>query len=388
MQPGFSGGTRSSDRWCVADFAPRWCTRRRLRALFLQLAAVAGIVAIAAWIVETTTGHLAERNMSAGFGFLRQHAGFVIGETLIRFDAQDSYLRALVVCGLNTVFVSLLACVAATILGAVIGLGRLAANPVLQRLASLYILTFRNTPLLLQMILWYALLQSLPPVRQAISVAGSVFLSQRGLRLPALEVEPGGLVAAVGVIAVAIVVVSRVGLRWRLPVLIASLLIGAAALFGRVSVDIPARRGFNFAGGLEITPEFAALFAGLTLYYAAYIAEIVRGGILAVPQGQWDAARALGFTGGSLMRYVVVPQALRVITPPLTMEYVGLIKASSLGVLVGYPELFWSVTVMIGQTGHAIEGIALLMVAYLVPSLSAAAAMNIFNRHLLRTSAA
>jgi general L-amino acid transport system permease protein len=366
----------------------RWYYDRRARALFLQLAAAAGIVAVAAWIVETTAAHLAERNMSAGFGFLRQHAGFVIGETLIRFDAQDSYLRAVVVCGLNTVFVSLLACVAATVLGAVIGLGRLAANPVLQRLASLYVLTFRSTPLLLQMILWYALLQALPPVRQAISIAGSIFLSQRGLRLPALEVEPGALMAAAGAIVVAIVLVSRVGVRWRLPMLIASLLIGAAALFGRVGVDIPERRGFNFAGGLEITPEFTALFAGLTLYYAAYIAEIVRGGILAVPQGQWDAARALGLSARRVMRHVVVPQALRVITPPLTMEYVGLIKASSLGILVGYPELFWSVSVMIGQTGHAIEGIALLMLAYLVPSLSAAAAMNAFNRRLLRTSAA
>src|SRR5262245_13145296 len=324
----------------------RWYYDRRARVLFLQLAAAAGIVAVGAWIVETTAAHLAERNMSAGFGFLRQPAGFVIGETLIPFDSQDSFLRALVVCGLNPVFVSLLACVAATILGAVIGLGRLAANPVLQRLASLYVLTFRNTPLLLQMILWYALLQALPPVRQAISIAGSVFLSQRGLRLPALEVEPGALLVAAGAIVVAIVLVSRVGLRWRLPVLVASLLITAVALSGRVSVDIPERRGFNFAGGLEITPEFAALFAGLTLYYAAYIAEIVRGGILAVPRGQWDAARALGLSHRRIIRHVVVPQALRVITPPLTMDYVGLIKASSLGILVGYPELFLSVSVM------------------------------------------
>jgi len=366
----------------------RWCYDRRARALFLQLAAAAGIVAVAAWIVDTTATHLAERNMSAGFGFLRQPAGFVIGETLIHFDAHDSYLRAVVVCGLNTVFVSLLACVAATLLGAVIGLGRLSANPVVARLASLYVLAFRNTPLLLQMILWYALLQALPPVREAFSVAGSIFLSQRGLRLPALEVEPAALLAAAGAIVVAIVLVSRVGRRWRLPVLIASLLAAAAALSGRVGVDIPERRGFNFAGGLEMTPEFTALFAGLTLYYAAYIAEIVRGGILAVPPGQWNAARALGLSDRHLMQYVVVPQAMRVITPPLTMEYVGLIKASSLGILVGYPELFWSVSVMIGQTGHAIEGIAILMLAYLVPSLSAAAAMNAFNRRLLRTSAA
>jgi general L-amino acid transport system permease protein len=238
------------------------------------------------------------------------------------------------------------------------------------------------------MILWYALLQALPPVRQAFSIAGPVFLSQRGLRLPALEIEPSVLLAAAGAIVVAIVLASRVPPRWRLLVLIVSLLIAAAALTGRVGVEIPERRGFNFAGGIEMTPEFTALFAGLTLYYAAYIAEIVRGGILAVPQGQWQAARALGLSHRHLMRHVVVPQALRVITPPLTMQYVGVIKASSLGILVGYPELFWSVNTMIGQTGHAIEGIALLMLAYLVPSLTAAAAMNAFNRRLLRTSPA
>ena len=366
----------------------RWWYDRRARALVLQLAAAAAVVAVAAWIVETTAAHLAERNMSAGFGFLRQHAGFIIGETLIPFDAQDSYLRAVVVCGLNTVFVSLLACVTATVLGALIGLGRLAANPVVHRLASLYVLAFRNTPLLLQMILWYALLQALPPVRQALSIAGTIFLSQRGLRLPALEAEPGLLLAAAGTLVAIAVLVSLVGPRWRLPLLIASFLVGAIALSGRIGIDVPVRRGFNFAGGLEMTPEFTALFAGLTLYYAAYIAEIVRGGILAVPHGQWEAARALGLSAWRVMRHVVVPQALRVITPPLTMDYVGIIKASSLGILVGYPELFWSVSAMIGQTGHAIEGIALLMLAYLVPSLGAALAMNAFNRRLLRTSAA
>jgi general L-amino acid transport system permease protein len=366
----------------------RWWYDRRARALLLQLLAAAAIVVIAAWIMETTSAHLAERNMSAGFGFLRQHAGFVIGETLIPFDAQDSYLRAVVVCGLNTVFDSLLACGAATILGTVIGLGRLAVNPVLHRLASLYVLAFRNTPLLLQMILWYALLQILPPVRQALSIAGAIFLSQRGLRIPSLEVQPAVLIEAAGTIAFVALLVSRVGPRWRIPVLITSLLAGATALSGRIGVDIPVRRGFNFIGGLEMTPEFTALFAGLTLYYAAYIAEIVRGGILAVPRGQWEAARALGLSTWRVMRHVVVPQALRVITPPLAMEYVGLIKSSSLGILVGYPELFWSVSTMIGQTGHAIEGIALLMLAYLVPSLGAAAAMNAFNRRLLRTSAA
>ena len=354
----------------------------------LQLGAAVAIVAVAAWIAETTAAHLAERNMSAGFGFLRQHAGFVIGETLIPFDAQDSYLRAVLVCGLNTVFVSLLACLAATVLGVVIGFGRLAANPVLHRLASLYVLIFRNTPLLLQMILWYALLQALPPVRQALSLAGTIFLSQRGLRLPAIEAQPSVLVTVVGTIAVMALLVTRIGPRWRLPVLVALLLVGGVALSERVVVEVPVRRGFNFAGGIEMTPEFTALFAGLVLYYAAYIAEIVRGGILAVRRGQWEAARSLGLSAWRVMRHVVVPQALRVITPPLTMEYVGIIKSSSLGILVGYPELFWSVSAMIGQTGHAIEGISLLMAAYLVPSLCAAAAMNAFNRRLLRTSAA
>jgi len=357
--------------------------------LLLQAAAAAVIFAVAAWIAQTTATHLAERNMSAGFGFLSQHAGFVIGETLIPFDAEDSYLRAVMVCGLNTVFVSLIACTASTILGVAVGLGRLAPNPVLHRLASLYVLLFRNTPLLLQMILWYALLQALPPVRQALSLAGSVFLSQRGLRLPALDIQPEAFLGTVVAIAAAAVLLWRAGQRLRLPILTASLLIGIAALSRwPIGVDYPVRRGFNFVGGLEMTPEFTALLAGLTLYYAAYIAEIVRGGILAVPAGQWEAARALGLSAWRVLRHVVVPQALRVITPPLTLEYVGIIKSSSLGILVGYPELFWSVSAMIAQTGHAIEGITLLMLAYLVPSLGAAAGMNALNRRLLRTEAA
>lgn len=369
-------------------FFRRWWYDRRTRSLLLQLAAAAAIAAAAVWIVQTTATHLAERNMSAGFGFLRQHAGFVIGETLIPFDAQDSYLRAVMVCALNTVFVSLLACAAATILGVVVGLGRLAPNPVLHRLASLYVLLFRNTPLLLQMILWYALLQALPPVRQALSLAGAIFLSQRGLRLPALDIHPAWLLATVPAVVALALLLWCAGARWRLPILIASLLVGVVVLSGHIDIDYPVRRGFNFAGGLEMTPEFTALFAGLMLYYAAYIAEIVRAGILAVPGGQWEAARALGLSSSQVMRHVVLPQALRVITPPLTMEYVGVIKSSSLGILVGYPELFWSVSAMIGQTGHAIEGISLLMLAYLVPSLCAAVGMNALNRRLLRTAAA
>ena len=190
-------------------------------------------------------------------------------------------------------------------------------------------------------------------------------------------------------IVAALLLVSRVGARWRPPVLIVSLLaVGIVALSSRVGIDYPVQRGFNFAGGLEMTPEFTALFAGLTLYYAAYIAEIIRAGVLAVPRGQWEAAGALGLSAGRIMRHVVVPQAMRVITPPLTLEYVGIIKSSSLGILVGYPELFWVVSAMIGQTGHAIEGITLLMLAYLVPSLCAAAGMNALNRRLLRTAAA
>ncbi len=172
---------------------------------------------------------------------------------------------------------------------------------------------------------------------------------------------------------------------------VALLLAGIVAVvtIGRsVEVQYPVRRGFNFTGGLEMSPEFTALLAGLVLYYAAYIAEIVRGGILAVSRGQWEAARALGLAAWPVLRRVVLPQALRVITPPLTLDYVGIIKSSSLGILVGYPELFWSVSTMIGQSGHAIEGISLLMLAYLVPSLGAAAAMNAFNRRLLRGAAA
>lgn len=357
--------------------------------MLLQIGAALLIAGFAGFIVHTTASHLAERNMSSGFGFLGDPAGFVIGESLIPFDAQDSYLRAMAVCGLNTLLVSLLSCAAATVLGGVVGVARLATNPLPRRLAALYVMLFRNTPLLLQIILWYALLQALPPVRQAIPLGTAVFLSQRGLRLPSLDLHEPARLAPLLVVGALLWLVARrpAILAWRRPVLAVLLLVGIGAVVEvsrSVDVLVPVRRGFNFAGGLEMSPEFTALLAGLVLYYAAYIAEIVRGGILAVPRGQWDAARALGLPSWPVLRRVVLPQALRAITPPLTLEYVGIIKSSSLGILVGYPELFWSVSTMVGQNGHAIEGISLLMLAYLVPSLGAAAAMNAFNRRLLR----
>jgi general L-amino acid transport system permease protein len=370
---------------------------RRFRSLLFQAAVAVMLVVVIGLVVHTTAANLARLNMASGFGFLRQHAGFQIGETLIDYDPSDSYLRAICIGGLNTLLVSALACTIATVIGTLVGVMRLAPNPLLRRFAFLYVTIFRNTPLLLQMMLWYVLLQALPPIRQALSVSGVIFLSQRGLWLPSLSVrDTPGLLALAGIAAglalMAVSVTARIRLRpaarrlrWAagivlLPACTAAFIHGHCIF----ALEFPARRGFNFEGGIQLSPEFTAVLTGLALYYAAYTAEIVRGGILAVPAGQWEASRALGLSRSQALRHIVGPQALRVAIPPLTLEYVGIIKGSSIGILVGYPELFWAIGAAIGQTGHAVEGVALLMLAYLIPSLAASIGMNAFNRRLLR----
>ncbi len=368
---------------------------RRARSVLLQVAFGLLLVGLIGLIAHTVSTNLSRLNMSAGFGFLRQHAGFQIGETLIGYDPSDSYLRAIMVGGLNTLLVSALSCVFATVIGTAVGVMRLAGSPLPRRLASCYVLVFRNTPLLLQMMLWYVVLQSLPPIRRAMSLGDSVFLSQRGLRLPSpvLHTSTGVVTAVALTLGALLVVLSPLHRRRRVSGVAGTALVlaGAAGLalsYGDFGVEFPVRHGFNFEGGIQLSPEFAAVLTGLVLYYAAYTAEIVRGGILAVSPGQWEAARAVGLSYGKALRHVVLPQALLVIIPPLTLEYVGIIKGSSIGILVGYPELFWAISAAIGQTGHAVEGVALLMAAYLVPSLLASTAMNAFNRRLVRRGVA
>jgi general L-amino acid transport system permease protein len=296
---------------------------------------VGAVLALGWYLYSNTVANLAARNIATGFAFLWRESGFEIGESpLLSYSAADTYFRALVVGLGNTFRVALLGIAAASLVGLLVGLSSLSPNLLLRGLARAYVEFFRNTPLLVQLFFWYAMItETLPAAREALNPLPGVFLSNRGIFFPL----PG---------------------------------------------SVPALEGFNFTGGGQLSPEFAALLAGLVVYTAAFIAEIVRAGILAVPRGQSDAADALGLNDFEKTRRVILPQALRVIVPPLTSQYLNLVKNSSLAVAIGYPDFVSVVNTTLNQTGQAIEGIAIIMAAYLTVSLAISAFMNWYNARL------
>ncbi len=347
-------------------------------------------------IVNNALTNLDARGIATGFGFLSQEAGFGIGLTLIEYNETYSYGRTFFVGLLNTALVSILGIVFATIIGFLIGIARLSSNWLLSRFAAVYIETFRNIPLLLQIFFWYfAVLQALPSPRNSLSFGESVFLNVRGLYLTRPVFEEGSMWIFISLVVA--LVFSFAYSRWaknkqeatgqQSPVFWVSLgaIIGlpllAFVLAGMpVSLEYPVLKGFNFRGGLSIIPELAALTLALSIYTASFIAEIVRSGINAVSHGQTEAAMALGLPKSKTLRLVVIPQAMRIIIPPLTSQYLNLTKNSSLAMAIGYPDL---VSVFAGttlnQTGQAIEIIAMTMAVYLSLSLLTSLLMNIYN---------
>ena len=373
--------------------------RPKVRSFFYQLVLLAVAVGLGYAFVINAKANLDAQNITSGFGFLEQTAGFGVNQSLIPYDESDTYARVFLVGLLNTLLVSGVGIVLATILGFVVGIARLSPNWLVARLGGAYVELIRNLPLLFQILFWYlAVLGTLPGPRQSISLFGEVFLNNRGIIVPAptLREGAGWVAAAVGFGIVATVALSLWAKRrqartgQRLPVVwLGCVLLLGLSLLVLVATDFPIGfekpelRGFNFVGGVRLIPEFVALLFALTTYTAAFIAEIVRAGLLAVPRGQTEAALALGVRRGLTLRLVVVPQALRVIVPPLTNQYLNLIKNSSLAVAVGYPDLF---AVFAGttlhQTGQAIEIIAITMAVYLAISLATSALMNWYNAHI------
>ena len=372
---------------------------REVQAIVWQIVAVAIVVGIGIFLVRNTLHNLETRNIKTGFDFLGRESGFEIGETLIPFSPAASYARALLVGFLNTVQVAILGIVLATVLGILVGIGTLSRNWLVARLTAGYIHFLRNIPVLLQIVLWYTILISerfLPGPRQAESFLG-IFATQRGIYFPVPQAHAGWIAAIVALLTgmTCLWLLSRRNTRLReatgvahsLASPAAGLLLGlpmlAWAAFGAPSAfDWPALRGFNLAGGARITPEFAAVLLGLTVYTSAFIGEIVRSGILAVPKGQTEAARALGLKSTVILRKVVLPQAMRVIVPPLTSQYLNLTKNSSLSVAVGYPDLVNVANTTLNQTGQAIEGVTVIMIVYLATSLLTSAFMNWYNKRI------
>ena len=367
----------------------------KARGVVWQVLLLVAVVATGWYLVSNTLYNLEQRQIRVGFDFLDKEAGFDVSESRIAFDATRSYGRAFLAGLANTLWVAFFGIVLATVIGTVVGVARLSTNWLLARLASAYVEVMRNVPLLLQLLAWYTLFtELLPGVRQAISLGDLAFISQRGFRFAWPVAHPGWTAAGVAfLLAAGLALVYRARARRlqmstgrQLPVgrvslaLLLGLPFAAWLAFGApTALDVPALRGFNFQGGLVLTPEFTALLLGLSFYTAAFIAEVVRAGILAVDKGQSEAAMALGLAPGHRLRLIVLPQALRVIIPPLTSQYLNLTKNSSLAVAIGYPDLVAVANTSMNQTGQAIEAIAILMAVYLTISLLIALFMNWYN---------
>jgi general L-amino acid transport system permease protein len=368
------------------------------RSVVWQIIIVGIVVAIGWYFVRNTSENLAARHIATGFGFLGRVAGIPIGESLLPYNpAVNTYGQALIIGVLNTLQVAVIGVVLATILGTAIGIGRLSKNWLLAKLTAFYVETLRDIPLLLQLLFWYTILQGLPGPKQSWHLGKIAFLSNRGMKLPEIDWQPAhtwALLAFIAGIAGTILWNRRArerqeatGIRpavWPVALL---LLIGLpvvvwAVLGAPFQTELPVLRGFNFQGGGTVSPEYFALLLGLVTYTASYIAEIVRSGIQAIPNGQWEAAGALGLRPGHVLRRIVLPQALRVIIPPMTSQYLNLTKNSSLAVAIGFQDIVSIANTTLNQTGQAIEGIAIIMAVYLSISLSISLFMNWYNARI------
>lgn len=363
-----------------------------VRGWIYQFLVVAGVIGIGAFLIGNAQDALSKQGISTGFGFLFQAAGFDIGETSIAFNSSDTFLRAYGVAVINTLKVAAAGIVLSTIVGVIVGVGRLSRNFIIRKLSAIYVEVFRNTPQLLQLIFWYTLIAILPRPREAMSLGDVAFLSNRGLSFPWFEdgavVLPLAALFAAG--AVALMLLSWSKTRGRetrtivrvlgLGLIVALSVLAAQMSGGSYTISVPALRGFNFQGGATISPEFLALLLGLGLYIAAFIAEIVRSGIQSVGRGQIEAARTIGLSRLDTYRRVIFPQALRVMVPPAAGQYISVVKNSSLGVAIGYPELFSVNNTIVTLSGHTVEAIAIMMSIYLAISFVIAMLMNVYNR--------
>jgi len=368
------------------------------RAIVFQIVALLLVAVVSYYLFSNTQANLERQSIATGFGFLDKEAGFEIGESLIQYSAADSYADALLVGALNTVKVSFIGIVLTTILGTFIGIARLSSNWLVAKLAGGYIELMQNIPVLLQLFFWYAIFyESFPAPRQALNPFAGVFLCNRGLIFAVPEAHAAH--AAMGWAFVAALAIgwglnrwgrkrqARTGQMFPAVRVTIALVIGLPLLvwlgYGApTAMDVPVLSGFNFKGGTTVSPEFAALLMGLVFYTAAFVAEIVRAGIQSVGRGQVEAAMSIGLFPGQVLHLVVLPQALRVIIPPMTSQMLNLTKNSSLAIAIGFADFVAVTNTTINQTGQAIEGVALIMLVYLFFSLSTSLFMNWYNKKM------
>jgi general L-amino acid transport system permease protein len=368
------------------------------RAIAFQLIVILLVAFIAYYLFSNTQANLARQSIATGFGFLDKEAGFEIGESMIAYSAADTYLRALLVGALNTLKVSFIGIVFTVLLGTIIGIAKLSSNWLLSKLSTGYIELMQNIPVLLQLFFWYAIFyEAFPAPRQALNPVKGVFLCNRGLIFAVPEANSA--YPAMGWAVLAALAIGYGLHRWgvRRQERTGKIFPAVRVTFGLslilpllvwfsygmpTALDVPELRGFNFVGGVTVSPEFSALLIGLVLYTSAFVAEIVRAGIQSVGRGQVEAAMAIGLRPGQVLHLVVLPQAIRVIVPPLTNQMLSLTKNSSLAIAIGYADFVAVTNTTINQTGQAIEGVALIMLVYLFFSLSTSVFMNWYNKKM------
>jgi len=368
------------------------------RSIIFQIGTVLLVGLLSFYLISNTLTNLEKQSIATGIGFLQKEAAFEIGESAIAYSAADTYGRALVVGFLNTLIVSFVGIIISILLGTVLGVARLSSNWLVSKFAGGYIELFQDIPVLLQLFFWYAFFYNiLPSPKQALNPVLGVFLSNRGLVFGVPESHPvykymalALLVAGIGIYFLRrwararqdrtgqLFPVFRVGLAVMIGFPLLTWVLGGAP----TAMDVPALQGFNFVGGRNISPEFTALLLGLILYTAAFVAEVVRAGIQSVSKGQTEAAMSMGLKPAFVLNLVILPQALRVIIPPLTSQMLNLTKNSSLAVAIGYPDFVSVAGTTINQTGQAIEGVALMMIVYLTLSLLTSAFMNWYNKKM------
>jgi general L-amino acid transport system permease protein len=370
----------------------------KVRAVIYQIGVLGLVGLLGYYLMTNTLANLEKQSIATGFGFLEKQASFEIGESLIPYSAADTYLRALIVGALNTLLVAFIGIVLTIILGTFIGIARLSTNWLLSKLAAIYIEVFQDIPILLQLFFWYAFFyEMLPRPRQALELFNGVFLCNRGLIFGIPEAHLAyaymGIVFLIGCVGIyflrrwARIRQDETGqsfpvIRVSIAILIGLPLITWVLAGAPTTMDVPVLQGFNFKGGVTVSPEFTALLLGLVLYTAAFVAEVVRAGIQSVSKGQTEAAVSIGLRSGQVLNLVILPQALRVIIPPLTSQMLNLTKNSSLAVAIGYPDFVSVSGTAINQTGQAIEGVAMIMMIYLFFSLTTSAFMNWYNKKI------
>jgi len=369
-----------------------------VRAWAWQVLTLLIAILLIGWLAHNLVDNLARRGITIGFDFLGRAARFPISESVLPYSPTDSFAWAFVVGLSNTLLLSATIVACSTLLGFFVALGRRSQHPLASSLSTVFVETTRNTPLVVQLLFWYsAVTFGLPPMKHALEPITGVFLTDRGMYLPSAKMEHGAvIVLGVTVIAViAVIAAGIIGRRRRIVTgrpnryaLIAALcavgVVCLACMLVAPGVDItyPVAGKFNFSGGITLTPELVAIVLGLVIYSTAFTGEIIRGGIDAISTGQWEAGRATGLTERQTLRLVIVPQALRIILPPMTSQYINIVKNSTLALVVGFPELNFVTATTINQTGQAIEGIAILMLAFLLVSATASLLMNTYHRRL------